>query len=145
MPLTTSPTTVPLSPRVKMEDRKRPAVSSADDMAPPSKRLALNGGSKSKEEPEETWVEVSVFLPSKYYFPYRITASKKTLSPSASGYCVYPLRARARARDLRTLCLKLSSGHSTHHFSTDARLHHHKRCTSPLSRTLQTPALCCVA
>jgi E3 ubiquitin-protein ligase BRE1 len=45
-----------------MEDRKRPAISSADEIAPPSKRVAVNG-SKAKDDPldmkEESWVEVS--------------------------------------------------------------------------------------
>lgn len=44
----------------KMEDRKRPAVNSTDDLAPPSKRVAVNG-SKVKDEAlemkEESWVE----------------------------------------------------------------------------------------
>ncbi|RYP48408.1 hypothetical protein DL768_005681 [Monosporascus sp. mg162] len=40
-----------------MEDRKRPALSSSDDIAPPSKRQAVNGGSKSKEEGDEAWIE----------------------------------------------------------------------------------------
>jgi E3 ubiquitin-protein ligase BRE1 len=44
-----------------MEDRKRPAVNSTDDLAPPSKRVAVNG-SKVKDEAlemkEESWVEV---------------------------------------------------------------------------------------
>ncbi|KAI6092425.1 E3 ubiquitin-protein ligase BRE1 [Hypoxylon rubiginosum] len=59
MPLSTSPTTVPLSTHVKMEDRKRPAISSTDDIAPPSKRQAVNGGSKSKDDDvkEEAWIE----------------------------------------------------------------------------------------
>ncbi|CAG7555551.1 unnamed protein product [Fusarium equiseti] len=43
-----------------MEDRKRPAISSADEIAPPSKRVAVNG-SKAKDDPldmkEESWVE----------------------------------------------------------------------------------------
>ncbi|KEY69648.1 hypothetical protein S7711_07688 [Stachybotrys chartarum IBT 7711] len=43
-----------------MEDRKRPAISSTDDMAPPSKRVAVNG-SKAKDDAletkEETWIE----------------------------------------------------------------------------------------
>jgi E3 ubiquitin-protein ligase BRE1 len=45
-----------------MEDRKRPAVNSTDDIAPPSKRQAVNGSSKAKEDAEakdEAWVEVS--------------------------------------------------------------------------------------
>ncbi|KAI0481716.1 ubiquitin ligase protein BRE1 [Xylaria cf. heliscus] len=43
-----------------MEDRKRPAVNSTDDIAPPSKRQAVNGGSKAKEDADtkdEAWVE----------------------------------------------------------------------------------------
>ena len=60
MPLSTSPTTAPLSTVVKMEDRKRPALSSSDDMAPPSKRQAVNGSSKSKEDGDEAWIEVSI-------------------------------------------------------------------------------------
>ncbi|GAP87442.1 putative E3 ubiquitin-protein ligase BRE1 [Rosellinia necatrix] len=43
-----------------MEDRKRPAVNSTDDIAPPSKRQAVNGSSKAKEDADpkdEVWVE----------------------------------------------------------------------------------------
>ncbi|KAI1735595.1 ubiquitin ligase protein BRE1 [Xylaria scruposa] len=43
-----------------MEDRKRPAVNSTDDIAPPSKRQAVNGGSKAKDDADtkdEAWVE----------------------------------------------------------------------------------------
>lgn len=43
-----------------MEDRKRPAISSTDDIAPPSKRQAVNGGSKSKDDgdaKDEAWIE----------------------------------------------------------------------------------------
>lgn len=44
-----------------MEDRKRPAVNSNDELAPPSKRLAVNG-SKAKDDAldmkEESWVDV---------------------------------------------------------------------------------------
>ncbi|KAK2074433.1 hypothetical protein P8C59_008641 [Phyllachora maydis] len=43
-----------------MEDRKRPAVNT-DDLAPPSKRQAVNGGNKSKDDSgdmrEEAWIE----------------------------------------------------------------------------------------
>ncbi|CAM1505501.1 Fc.00g111380.m01.CDS01 [Cosmosporella sp. VM-42] len=43
-----------------MEDRKRPAISSTDDLAPPSKRVAVNG-SKAKDDAlemrEESWIE----------------------------------------------------------------------------------------
>ncbi|KAM3467535.1 hypothetical protein NHJ6243_000156 [Beauveria neobassiana] len=44
-----------------MEDRKRPAVGSADDLAPPSKRVAVNGSKTKDEAPdmkEESWIEV---------------------------------------------------------------------------------------
>ncbi|KAI1641046.1 hypothetical protein F4809DRAFT_296452 [Biscogniauxia mediterranea] len=60
MPLSTSPTAAPLSTRVKMEDRKRPALTSADEIAPPSKRHAVNGSSKSRDDADvkdEAWVE----------------------------------------------------------------------------------------
>ncbi|KAJ3562713.1 hypothetical protein NPX13_g8464 [Xylaria arbuscula] len=43
-----------------MEDRKRPAVNSTDDIAPPSKRQAVNGSSKAKDDADtkdEAWVE----------------------------------------------------------------------------------------
>ncbi|KAL2133878.1 hypothetical protein VTI74DRAFT_1494 [Chaetomium olivicolor] len=44
-----------------MEDRKRPASSAVDDGAPPSKRQAVNGSSKSKDDSgdmkEEAWIE----------------------------------------------------------------------------------------
>lgn len=48
----------------KMEDRKRPASGAVDDCAPPSKRQAVNGNSKAKDDSgdmkEEAWIEVSV-------------------------------------------------------------------------------------
>ncbi|KAK4043505.1 BRE1 E3 ubiquitin ligase-domain-containing protein [Parachaetomium inaequale] len=44
-----------------MEDRKRPASGAVDDCAPPSKRQAVNGSSKSKDDAgdmrEEAWIE----------------------------------------------------------------------------------------
>ncbi|KAL2258606.1 hypothetical protein VTK26DRAFT_8024 [Humicola hyalothermophila] len=44
-----------------MEDRKRPASSAVDDSAPPTKRQAVNGSSKSKDDSadmrEEAWIE----------------------------------------------------------------------------------------
>lgn len=46
-----------------MEDRKRPAVAHGDDIAPPSKRVAVNGA-KAKDDnaemKEENWIDVSV-------------------------------------------------------------------------------------
>ncbi|KYK57770.1 RING-12 protein [Drechmeria coniospora] len=43
-----------------MEDRKRPAIGSTDDLAPPSKRVAVNGAKvkdDSSEMKEEGWIE----------------------------------------------------------------------------------------
>jgi hypothetical protein len=63
MPAATTPSASPLPPTMsKMEDRKRPAISSADDLAPPSKRVAVNGSKTKDEGPEmkeESWVDVS--------------------------------------------------------------------------------------
>ncbi|RDA83478.1 hypothetical protein CP532_7043 [Ophiocordyceps camponoti-leonardi (nom. inval.)] len=61
MPLATPPTASPRpSTLVKMEDRKRPALAGAEDLAPPSKRVAVNG-SKAKDDAlemkEESWIE----------------------------------------------------------------------------------------
>ncbi|KAL0472965.1 hypothetical protein QR685DRAFT_157705 [Neurospora intermedia] len=65
MPVATSPSAVPRPTTVKMEDRKRPAAN-ADDVAPPSKRQAVNGTSKSKDDSndsrEEAWIEDSLFI-----------------------------------------------------------------------------------
>jgi hypothetical protein len=64
MPVATSNSLPGPATFVKMEDRKRPAVSAVDDLAPPSKRQAVNGGSKSKDDSgdsrEEAWIEVSL-------------------------------------------------------------------------------------
>lgn len=64
MPIATSPSALPRPAAfVKMEDRKRPASGAVDDCAPPSKRQAVNGSSKSKDDSgdmkEEAWIEVS--------------------------------------------------------------------------------------
>ncbi|KAJ0158627.1 E3 ubiquitin-protein ligase BRE1 [Colletotrichum tanaceti] len=63
MPVATSAPTA--SPRpstlIKMEDRKRPPISTAEDLAPPSKRHQTVNGSKSKgdggDTAEEHWIE----------------------------------------------------------------------------------------
>ncbi|KUI64741.1 E3 ubiquitin-protein ligase BRE1 [Cytospora mali] len=62
MPVATSPSAaLPTSPIVKMEDRKRPAINSAEDLAPPSKRHQVNGSSKSRDHAvdmgDEAWIE----------------------------------------------------------------------------------------
>jgi len=51
----------------KMEDRKRPAISNHDDIAPPTKKQALNGGGRSRgddngDTKEEAWIEVGQAL-----------------------------------------------------------------------------------
>lgn len=65
MPIATSPSVLPRPATfAKMEDRKRPASGAVDDYAPPSKRQAVNGSGKSKDDSgdmkEEAWIEVSV-------------------------------------------------------------------------------------
>jgi E3 ubiquitin-protein ligase BRE1 len=45
-----------------MEDRKRPAINT-DELAPPSKRVAVNGTRTKDDGPEmkeEGWIEVSI-------------------------------------------------------------------------------------
>ncbi|CEJ89341.1 Putative RING-12 protein [[Torrubiella] hemipterigena] len=61
MPAATTPSASPLPPTVAtMEDRKRPAVAHGDDIAPPSKRVAVNGA-KGKDDnaemKEENWID----------------------------------------------------------------------------------------
>ncbi len=68
MPLV-PPTSITSRPStsVKMEDRKRPAVSTPDDLAPPTKPQAVNGGGKSRDDggdsKDEAWIEVRVTRP----------------------------------------------------------------------------------
>jgi len=63
MPIATSPSVPRPATFAKMEDRKRPASTVVDDNAPPSKRQAVNGASKPKDDAdkdkEELWIEVS--------------------------------------------------------------------------------------
>lgn len=63
MPIATSPSVPRPATFAKMEDRKRPASTAVDDNAPPSKRQAVNGASKPKDDAdkdkEELWIEVS--------------------------------------------------------------------------------------
>src|SRR6266566_1677819 len=67
MPIATSPSTAPRP--FKMEERKRPAITNADDLAPPSKRQNVNGAGKSRDDSgdakDEAWIEVSVTRPSR--------------------------------------------------------------------------------
>src|SRR5277367_5967862 len=58
-----SSTVAPFSPPLKMEDRKRSAAQSVDDLAPPTKRQAVNGASKTSADSDLPWkddLEVSV-------------------------------------------------------------------------------------
>lgn len=60
MPLSTSKSSAPLSPLVNMEDRKRPALSATDEIAPPSKRQQINGGAnvaKDDDAKEDVWID----------------------------------------------------------------------------------------
>ncbi|KAK3333143.1 BRE1 E3 ubiquitin ligase-domain-containing protein [Cercophora scortea] len=61
MPIATSPALPRPATFTKMEDRKRPAASAVDDVAPPSKRQAVNGSSKARDDSgdmkEEAWIE----------------------------------------------------------------------------------------
>jgi E3 ubiquitin-protein ligase BRE1 len=68
----TASTVAPLpSTIIKMEDRKRPAGQNVDDLAPPTKRQAVNGGSKSSTDsdmPGKDDLEVSVTRPPENFF-----------------------------------------------------------------------------
>lgn len=51
---------------IKMEDRKRPASQSVEDLAPSTKRQAVNGASKASADSDMPWkddLEVSVTRP----------------------------------------------------------------------------------
>jgi hypothetical protein len=57
---------LPSSTIVKMEDRKRTASQSVDELAPPTKRQAVNGASKASADSDMPWkddLEVSVTRP----------------------------------------------------------------------------------
>ena len=61
-----SSTVAPFSPPLKMEERKRSATQSVDDLAPPTKRQAVNGASKTSADSDMPWkddLEVSVTRP----------------------------------------------------------------------------------
>ncbi|KAL3419393.1 BRE1 E3 ubiquitin ligase [Phlyctema vagabunda] len=54
MPVAASAASLPSS-FIKMEDRKRSAGQSAEDIAPPTKRQAINGGSKASLDADMPW------------------------------------------------------------------------------------------
>jgi E3 ubiquitin-protein ligase BRE1 len=61
-----SSTVAPFPPPLKMEDRKRSAAQNVDDLAPPTKRQAVNGASKTSADSDMPWkddLEVSVTRP----------------------------------------------------------------------------------
>lgn len=74
-----SSTVGPLPPTIiKMEDRKRPAGQSVDDLAPPTKRQAVNGGSKVSVDADMPWkdeLEVSGTRPPYTSSPLRSPVS----------------------------------------------------------------------
>ncbi len=54
----TASTVSPLPPAIiKMEDRKRPAGQSVEDLAPPTKRQAVNGSTKASADADMPWKE----------------------------------------------------------------------------------------
>ena len=84
MPIATSPSVPRPATFAKMEDRKRPASTAVDDSAPPSKRQAVNGSSKTKDDvaekdKEELWIEVSLdsSLAPHSLYPYTISHSAR--------------------------------------------------------------------
>lgn len=118
MPLTATPSASPRpSTLAKMEDRKRPAISSADDLAPPSKRVAVNG-SKAKEDAlemkEEGWIEVSV-RPT----PFPIASARGPSYRLATSPML--LCEGLRTRDRRIFLSKSDAGPLAHQASDDAR------------------------
>ncbi|GJC95039.1 BRE1 E3 ubiquitin ligase [Colletotrichum higginsianum] len=84
-----------------MEDRKRPPISTAEDLAPPSKRHQTVNGSKSKgdagDTAEEHWIEchetrfpnTSRFLNNQWTptrFPSAINGDATSRSPNAQSH-----------------------------------------------------------
>lgn len=100
MPAATSPSTSPRPSSIsKMEDRKRPAIGGADDFAPPSKRVAVNGSKAKDDAPEmkeESWIDVSVarhpVLSHREPRRLRVTSNCHSSAPPDTGLCVCPVR-----------------------------------------------------
>lgn len=70
MQLTDSPVDSLPSTINMMEDRKRPAAQSNDELAPPTKRQAMNGTSKANTDQDMPWkddLEVRVTRPHSIY------------------------------------------------------------------------------
>lgn len=65
----------PFSPPLKMEERKRSAAQSVDDLAPPTKRQAVNGASKASADSDMPWkddLEVSVTRPTQSFLIFSL-------------------------------------------------------------------------
>ena len=108
MPIATSPSALPRpATLVKMEDRKRPASNAVDDGAPPTKRQAVNGGGKSRDDAgdmkEESWIEVSLVTVPRST-SRALPSFRRLQSPpshpirSAQRCCVVPIYGRGIAR-----------------------------------------------
>lgn len=99
MPAVTTPSTSPRpsTTHPKMEDRKRPAVNSTDELAPPSKRVAVNG-SKPKDDAlemkEESWVEVRAAQPP-FFFDTGTRRAQHMVATSLARLQI-PYRDKAR-------------------------------------------------
>lgn len=89
MPIATSPSLPHPATFAKMEDRKRPASGAVEEGAPPTKRQAVNGSSKSKDDSgdsrEETWIEVSL---TRHPFVVSLLAPFFTHRPCRSSACL---------------------------------------------------------
>lgn len=124
MPIATSPSVPRLATFAKMEDRKRPASTAVDDNAPPSKRQAVNGASKPKDDAdkdkEELWIEVSPdcrasrpsasLLPaSRFHFPPH-TASRRRARPSTRPSLASAARCSMQARVPQSTSAAVSAG-----------------------------------
>jgi hypothetical protein len=111
MPLSTTTSSASLSSTIKMEDRKRPAISSADDIGPPSKRQAVNGGSKSSKDDgdtkDEAWIEVSLDIsPTPASSRGFIIQAHPMASAHRKGVSMFPCCCRRRR--LRKACSLVS-------------------------------------
>ena len=111
MPIATSPSVPRPATFAKMEDRKRPASTAVDDSAPPSKRQAVNGSSKTKDDvaekdKEELWIEVSL---------------DRSLAPHSRQPSHIPFSHSARARLIERVPRTGHVGPVIARFSTPAR------------------------
>jgi len=89
-----------------MEDRKRPAGSSVDDLAPPTKRQAVNGSTKASADADMPWredLEVSHTTP---YQTQYATGSSLCLAPipfKVAIACIAPASINLQSKLLQVL------------------------------------------